>query len=72
MAALPLHYVAAGRAVSRRRRGDPDHRRTEEVVGRAPFSIVIGNAQVTRMAYNGKEFDLLPHTRASVARVTVK
>ena len=45
---------------------------TEEVVGRAPFSVVIGNAQVTRMAYNGKEVDLLPHTRASVARVTVK
>ncbi len=45
---------------------------TEEVVGRAPFSVVIGNAQVTRMAYNGKEVDLLPHTRASVARLTVK
>ena len=45
---------------------------TEEVVGRAPFSVVIGNAQVTRMAYNGKEIDLLPHTRASVARVTLK
>ena len=44
----------------------------EEVVGRAPFSVVIGNAQVTRMAYNGKEIDLQPHTRASVARITVK
>jgi cytoskeleton protein RodZ len=45
---------------------------TEEATGRAPFSIVIGNAQVTRMAYNGREFDLAPHTRVSVARVTVK
>ena len=44
----------------------------EEATGRAPFSIVIGNAQVTRMAYNGKEVDLAPHTRVSVARVTVK
>ncbi len=45
---------------------------TEELVGRAPFSVVIGNAEVTRMAYNGREIDLAPHTRASVARVTVK
>lgn len=44
----------------------------DEVVGRPPFSIVVGNAQVTRMAYNGKEFDLAPHTRVMVARVTVK
>ena len=44
----------------------------EEVTGRAPFAVVIGNAQATRMAYNGKEFDLTPHTRASVARVNVK
>ena len=44
----------------------------EEVTGRAPFVVVIGNAQATRMAYNGKEIDLTPHTRASVARVNVK
>ena len=44
----------------------------EEVVGRAPFSVVIGNAKATRMAYDGKEIDLAPHTRVSVARVTVK
>jgi cytoskeleton protein RodZ len=49
------------------KRGD-----AEEVVGRAPFSVVIGNAQATRMAYNGKEIDLAPHTRASVARLNVK
>lgn len=44
----------------------------EEVVGRPPFSVVIGNAQVTRMAYNGREYDLAPHTKFSVARVAVK
>ncbi len=44
----------------------------EEVSGRAPLSVVVGNAQVTRMAFNGREFDLAPHTRVSVARVSVK
>lgn len=44
----------------------------EELNGRVPFSVVIGNAQATRMAYNGKQIDLAPHTRGSVARVTVK
>jgi cytoskeleton protein RodZ len=44
----------------------------EEVAGRPPFSVVIGNAQVTRMAYNGREYDLTPHTKLSVARVAVK
>lgn len=45
---------------------------TEEVIGRAPFSVVIGNASVTRMAFNGKEIDLVPHTRGVVARIAVK
>jgi cytoskeleton protein RodZ len=45
---------------------------SDEAVGRPPFSIVVGNADVTRMAYNGKAFDLAPHTRVSVARVTIK
>ena len=44
----------------------------DEVVGRAPFSVVVGKAGVTRMAYNGKEVDLAPHTKLSVAHVTVK
>lgn len=44
----------------------------EEVIGRPPFSIVIGNAASTRMAYNGKEFDLAPHTKLTVARVKLK
>lgn len=43
-----------------------------EVVGRAPFSIVVGNASQVKMAYNGNDFDLTPHTRVAVARVTLK
>ena len=45
---------------------------TGEVSGIGPLSVVIGNAQVTRMADNGKEIELAPHTRVSVARMTVK
>ena len=44
----------------------------EELTGRAPFVVVIGNAQATRLAYKGKDIDLAPHTRGAVARVTVK
>ena len=44
----------------------------EEVNGQAPFSVVVGNSKATRLAYNGKEIDLTPHTRAAVARLTVK
>jgi len=59
----------SGRTVMSRRykAGDVD-----EVSGRGPFSIVVGNAQSTRMAYNGREFDLAPHTKSTVARVNVK
>jgi cytoskeleton protein RodZ len=44
----------------------------QDISGRAPFSIVIGNATVTRMAYNGVDFDLTPHTRVAVARLNLK
>ncbi len=43
-----------------------------EAIGRAPFSIVVGNASQVKMTYNGSEFDLKPHTRIAVARVTLK
>jgi cytoskeleton protein RodZ len=43
-----------------------------EAIGRAPFSIVVGNAPQVKMTYNGNEFDLKPHTRIAVARVTLK
>ncbi|MBL8514524.1 MAG: helix-turn-helix domain-containing protein [Betaproteobacteria bacterium] len=60
---------ANGRVVLSRkfRAGD-----AEEASGRGPLSIVIGNASNTRMALNGLEFDLAPHTRGAVARVNAK
>jgi cytoskeleton protein RodZ len=44
----------------------------EELDGKGPFSVVIGNTQNTRLTYNGAEFDLAPHTRVSVARFVLK
>ncbi len=45
---------------------------TEEVSGRPPFAIVIGNAPATRLTVNGADFDLAPYTRVAVARFTLK
>jgi cytoskeleton protein RodZ len=61
----------AGRTILSRRYSAGE---ADEVSGRGPFSIVVGNATVTRMAYNGREFDLSPHRRSNstVARVNVK
>lgn len=42
-----------------------------EVVGRPPFSLVIGNAPEVRVNYNGRDVDLEPHTRVAVARFTL-
>lgn len=42
-----------------------------EVVGKGPFSIVVGNAPDVKMFYNDREFDLEPHTRVAVARFTL-
>ncbi|MBX3672844.1 MAG: DUF4115 domain-containing protein [Burkholderiales bacterium] len=44
---------------------------TAEVAGRPPFTLVIGNAPEVRMTYNGRDFDLAPHTRVAVARFTL-
>jgi len=44
----------------------------EQVVGKLPLSVVIGNAQSTRLAFNDVNFDLTPHTKVSVARFTLK
>ncbi len=62
---------ANGRSILSRRYNAGD---VDEVSGRGPFSVVVGNASVTRMAYNGREFSLAPHIRANstVARVNVK
>ncbi|MEP7155746.1 MAG: RodZ domain-containing protein [Betaproteobacteria bacterium] len=46
----------------------------EEVIGKAPFSVLIGNAKATRMALNGQEFaiDSYVNPNGSTARLTVK
>jgi cytoskeleton protein RodZ len=38
------------------------------VAGWPPFNVVVGNASEVRLTYNGKPFDLKPHTRVEVAR----
>ena len=43
-----------------------------EVVGRPPFTVVVGNAPEVEMTYNDREFPLEPHTRVAVARFTVE
>jgi cytoskeleton protein RodZ len=43
-----------------------------EVIGKAPFSVVVGNAPEVQMFYNQREFNLEPHTRVAVARFTVE
>jgi len=40
--------------------------------GQPPFEIVIGNAGQVRLVYDGRPIDLLPHTRAEVARLTLE
>lgn len=40
----------------------------QAVQGKPPFSLVVGNAVQVRIAYNGKPFDLAPHTKVNVAR----
>jgi len=42
-----------------------------EVVGKPPLSLVIGNASDVRLTYNDRDVDLEPHTRVSVARLTL-
>jgi len=40
--------------------------------GKAPLAVVIGNASVVRLTHNGRAVDLAPHTRVSVARLTLQ
>ncbi|WP_234421727.1 RodZ domain-containing protein [Parazoarcus communis] len=42
------------------------------VQGAPPFALVIGNARSVRLEFNGKPVDLVPHTKVSVARLTVQ
>ena len=43
-----------------------------EVIGKGPFSVVVGNAPEVTMFFNDREFDLEPHTRVAVARFTLQ
>lgn len=45
---------------------------TQEVVGRAPLRLVIGNAPQVQLTFNGRSVDLQPHTRVTVARLTLE
>jgi len=44
----------------------------QEVQGQPPFKLVIGNARDVSVEYKGKPIDLEPHTRVSVARLTLE
>lgn len=40
--------------------------------GQPPFKIDIGNAAGVQLSYNGRPVDLVPHTKANVARLTLE
>lgn len=44
----------------------------QHVQARPPLNVVIGNARGVRLTYNGRQFDLAPHTRVEVARFTLE
>lgn len=43
----------------------------QEVQGHGPFTLVVGNAQNVKVTRNGEPVDLAPHTKISVARLTL-
>lgn len=45
---------------------------TRSVTGKAPVSVVLGNAATVEMQVNGSRFDLGPHTRNNIARLEVR
>ncbi|MFC1748217.1 helix-turn-helix domain-containing protein [Pseudomonadota bacterium] len=49
--------------------GKPDTERTVE--GMPPFSVLLGNAPVVTLSYNGKPYDHVRHNRKGVARFTL-
>ena len=44
----------------------------QQVVGKPPFDLVIGNASGVQLQYEDKMIDLRPHTKVEVARLTVE
>ncbi|MBB4012480.1 helix-turn-helix domain-containing protein [Niveibacterium umoris] len=45
---------------------------TQSVQGTPPFALVIGNAPNVKLEYNGRPVDLVPYTKTSVARLSLK
>lgn len=45
---------------------------SQDVLGQAPFFLVVGNAAHVKLEFNGRPVDLSPHTKVSVARLTLK
>lgn len=45
---------------------------TRAVEGRAPFSLIIGNAPGVRLSYRGRPVNLEPHTQRGIARLVVE
>jgi cytoskeleton protein RodZ len=43
-----------------------------EVAGRPPLEVVVGNAPEVKLTYDGRPFDLEPHTNVAVARFTLE
>ena len=44
----------------------------QEVTGKAPFRLVVGNARYVKLEHNGREFDMVPHIKVTVARFKVE
>ena len=44
----------------------------QEVEGRPPFELIIGNAQHVRLSYDDRPVDLAPHVKVEVARFTLE
>ena len=42
-----------------------------DINGKAPFYLVVGNAEKVRVVYKGKTVDLKPFTSVNVARLTL-
>jgi cytoskeleton protein RodZ len=45
---------------------------SEAVSGRAPFDVILGNANAVTVTWQGKTFDTAPYTRQNVARFTLR
>lgn len=44
----------------------------EEIVGKAPLTVVVGNVSAAQLSFNDRPVDLAPHTKANVAKLTLQ